>query len=714
MVMAPTVPPPAAPKTSKVETLKAQSQFLREPLASELKQDTTCLSEEGLQLLKFHGSYQQDDRDRRVKGQEKAYQFMLRTRTPGGFVPPQLYLTLDQLADEYGSGTLRATTRQAFQLHGILKKNLKTVMATIIKSMGSTLGACGDLNRNVMAPPAPFKNKPAYDLAWYYANTVADLLTPQTGAYYEIWLDGEKVVSGEEDPAVKAARQTQNNGTLIENSVEPIYGTHYMPRKFKMAVTVPGDNSIDLLTQDVGLVVITNKKGDLQGFNLYVGGGMGRTHNKEETFPRIADPLGYVDKADIYEVVKAIVATQRDYGDRHNRRHARMKYLIEDWGLERFRQVVEQYLGKAIQPLKPLPPLKYQDYLGWHEQGDGKLFVGLPVRNGRVLDRDGFQLKTALREIVERFALPMRVTANMPPWLLERMQAILGDECAAFVQAMEGSAPLDLRVNTFKAKREAVQAAFESLGFACTPTPYSPWGLRLQGKPALNRLEVFTRGDVEVQDEGSQLLALLTDAHRGEMVVDFCAGAGGKTLALGASMRNTGRLYAFDTSGHRLAALKPRLARSGLSNVHPVQIAHERDDRIKRLAGKIDRVLVDAPCSGLGTLRRNPDLKWRQKPESVAELAALQQAILSSAARLLKPGGRLVYATCSVLPEENEATVQAFLEAHSGFEALDAAAELTRLKVPEAAALCQGGQLRLWPQRHSTDGFFAAVLARRA
>ena len=311
-------------------------------------------------------------------------------------------------------------------------------------------------------------------------------------------------------------------------------------------------------------------------------------------------------------------------------------------------------------------------------------------------------------------SLPTRVTANMPPWLLERMQAILGDECAAFVQAMEGSAPLDLRVNTFKAKREAVQAAFESLGFACTPTPYSPWGLRLQGKPALNRLEVFTRGDVEVQDEGSQLLALLTDAHRGEMVVDFCAGAGGKTLALGASMRNTGRLYAFDTSGHRLAALKPRLARSGLSNVHPVQIAHERDDRIKRLAGKIDRVLVDAPCSGLGTLRRNPDLKWRQKPESVAELAALQQAILSSAARLLKPGGRLVYATCSVLPEENEATVQAFLEAHSGFEALDAAAELTRLKVPEAAALCQDGQLRLWPQRHSTDGFFAAVLTRRA
>jgi 16S rRNA (cytosine967-C5)-methyltransferase len=310
-------------------------------------------------------------------------------------------------------------------------------------------------------------------------------------------------------------------------------------------------------------------------------------------------------------------------------------------------------------------------------------------------------------------SLPERVRANMPPWLLERLQSVLGQGLWPFLQAMEEPAPLDLRVNTFKAKREAVLAEFEAQGFPCVSTPHSPLGIRLQGKPALNRLDVFNRGDVEVQDEGSQLLALLTDAHRGEMVVDFCAGAGGKTLALGAAMRNTGRLYAFDTSGHRLAALKPRLARSGLSNVHPVQIAHERDDRIKRLAGKIDRVLVDAPCSGLGTLRRNPDLKWRQKPESVTELAALQQAILASASRLLKPGGRLVYATCSVLPEENEATVQDFLAAHPDFEAVDAAQELARLKVPEAAFLCEGGHLRLWQHRHGTDGFFAAVIVRR-
>jgi 16S rRNA (cytosine967-C5)-methyltransferase len=216
---------------------------------------------------------------------------------------------------------------------------------------------------------------------------------------------------------------------------------------------------------------------------------------------------------------------------------------------------------------------------------------------------------------------------------------------------------------------------------------------------------------VEVQDEGSQLLALLLDAKRGEMVCDFCAGAGGKTLAIGASMRSTGRLYAFDTSGHRLEALKPRLARSKLSNVHPAAIAHERDDRIKRLSGKMDRVLVDAPCSGLGTLRRNPDLKWRQSPQSVAELTVKQTSILASAARLLKSGGRLVYATCSLLPEENEAIAQAFSAAHPEFTPLSVSETLQALKVTDAASLCtaDGLYLRLWPHLHASDGFFAAA-----
>ncbi|AFZ19319.1 sulfite reductase, ferredoxin dependent [Allocoleopsis franciscana] len=410
MVNSPTSP--SVQKRSKNEALKERSNYLREPVATELLQDTTRFTEDAIQILKFHGSYQQDNRDNRAKGQEKDYQFMLRTRSPGGFIPPELYLTLDRLSQEYGNHTLRATTRQGFQIHGILKKNLKTVFASIIRSMGSTLGACGDLNRNIMAPPAPYKNRPEYQYAWEYANHIADLLTPQTGAYYELWLDGEKVISAEEAPEVKAARERNLNGTNLPDPEEPIYGQHYMPRKFKIAVTVPGDNSIDLYTQDVSLVVITNKKGKLEGFNVLAGGGLGRTHNKEDTFVRMADAIGYVSKEDVYDLVKAIVATQRDYGDRANRRHARMKYLLQDWGVEKFTAKVEEYFGKKIAPYKPLPAFKYQDYLGWNEQGDGKLFLGISVENGRVKDEGTFRLKSALREIVQQYSLPMRLTGN--------------------------------------------------------------------------------------------------------------------------------------------------------------------------------------------------------------------------------------------------------------------------------------------------------------
>jgi len=316
---------------------------------------------------------------------------------------------------------------------------------------------------------------------------------------------------------------------------------------------------------------------------------------------------------------------------------------------------------------------------------------------------------------IDRTTLPEKLRHNLPDWLAGALREALGDEFWPLVEALDKPAPLDLRVNTLKARREEAQAALAGGGIAAAPTPYSPWGLRVEGKPALNKAAAFTEGLVEVQDEGSQLLALLTDARRGEMVVDFCAGAGGKTLALGAAMRNTGRLYAFDVSGHRLDALKPRLARSGLSNVHPVQIAHERDERIKRLAGKIDRVLVDAPCSGLGTLRRNPDLKWRQSPQAVAELQDKQRRILAAAARLLKPGGRLVYATCSLLAAENEEIVRSFdAEMGGEFEALPVQGLLEAARVGGAADLVAGPWLRLWPHRHQTDGFFAAAWCRRA
>ncbi len=306
-------------------------------------------------------------------------------------------------------------------------------------------------------------------------------------------------------------------------------------------------------------------------------------------------------------------------------------------------------------------------------------------------------------------AQPEAVRADLPDWLYETLAAQFGvDETLALAQALNGAAPLDLRVNVLKADREAVLRQLGEDGIAAEAGRLSPMAIRLKDKPALNKHPLFLDGAVEVQDEGSQLLGLLLDPKRGEMVADFCAGAGGKTLLLGALMKNSGRLYAFDVSDKRLANLKPRLARSGLSNVHPARIEHERDMKIRRLAGKMDRVLVDAPCSGLGTLRRNPDLKWRQSAASVAEINVKQAAILASAATLVRPGGRLVYATCSLLTAENDAIVDAFLAAHPGFTPLPAGEILAKQGITLA-----GDRLQLLPQRHGTDGFYAAVLEKQ-
>lgn len=298
---------------------------------------------------------------------------------------------------------------------------------------------------------------------------------------------------------------------------------------------------------------------------------------------------------------------------------------------------------------------------------------------------------------------------DLPDWLYEKLLAQWGEaEVASLAQALNQPAPLDLRVNELKANRKAVLERLQADGLAAEEGRFSPMAIRLAEKPALARHPLFIEGAIEVQDEGSQLLGLLLAPKRGEMVADFCAGAGGKTLLLGALMRNTGRLYAFDISEKRLANLKPRLARSGLSNVHPVRIESERDIKVKRLAGKMDRVLVDAPCSGLGTLRRNPDLKWRQTPEGVAELTVKQASILAAAARLVKPGGRLVYATCSPLQEENDAVVDAFLVAHPEFRVVPVARELERLGWQG-----QDERLQLLPHVHGTDGFYASILERQ-
>ncbi len=390
----------------KLEELKLTSDYLREPLASELENEASHFTNAAVQILKFHGSYQQSNRDHR----HRDWGMMLRLRSPGGRIPAQLYLALDKLADRYGNGTLRATTRQAFQLHGIPKQDLRTVLGTIVRNLGSTLSACGDINRNVMAPAAPYATA-SYPAARRLADDVAALLTPQAamGAYLDLWVDGDMRYRLRSTPKVrKVNRQAGPPAVHSGDGEEPLYGSRYLPRKFKVGVTVPGDNSIDLLTQDVGLVVSTDTLGRLVGVNVYVGGGMGRTHNKEETFARIAEPLGYVQGNQVLDLVKAIVALQRDHGDRTSRRHARLKYLIHDRGMAWFKACLTNYFHGDILPLRKESTRRQNHYLGWQRQGDGLWFVGLPVLTGRVAG----PLKETLGDLVKRYQLEVRLTPN--------------------------------------------------------------------------------------------------------------------------------------------------------------------------------------------------------------------------------------------------------------------------------------------------------------
>ncbi|AAP99874.1 MULTISPECIES: NADPH-dependent assimilatory sulfite reductase hemoprotein subunit [Prochlorococcus] len=396
---------------SKFEQFKADSNYLKEPLASELKNESNHFSNDAVQLLKFHGSYQQDNRENRKKGLDKDWQMMLRLRSPGGYIPAELFVALDDLSNRFGNKTLRATTRQAFQMHGIRKENLKEVISTIVKSMGSTLAACGDINRNVMAPAAPY-NKGGYPAARKLANEIADLLIPLTaeGTYLELWADGDLTYKICPSKKVQDTRKQQfSKGLFSGDSQEPLYGSTYLPRKFKCAVTVPGDNSVDLLTHDIGLVAFTKNNGELKGCNVYVGGGMGRIHNTETTFARIADPLGYIDAKDVLSLVQSILTLQRDFGNRKLRKNARMKYLLHNKGLKWFKnKLISKYFFKGLQEIHPEPTTRLKDYLGWNKQSKGLYFVGIPLISGRLSG----DIKEIIRCVVEKYQLEIRLTPN--------------------------------------------------------------------------------------------------------------------------------------------------------------------------------------------------------------------------------------------------------------------------------------------------------------
>jgi len=396
-------------KLNPIEITKLNSNGLRFPLVDELATDNIYINDDAYTILKYHGSYMQDDRDQRKRGQEKKYSFMLRLKMPAGECTPELYRTLDDLSRDYGIDNLRATTRQTFQIHGIMKGNLKHVIKTLMKIGSSGVGGCGDINRNVNCTPAPLKSK-IYSDARKYAKLAAELFKPSGGAFTEIWLDGEKQVTMEywrkdlgefNIPEMQLA--DNGKGIVLNHPEEPLYGDLYLPKKYKMGVTVAGDNSIDVYTNDVGIVLIPDSNGETKGFNILVGGGLGRTHNKENTFARAASPLGFVLKDEFAEVTKAILAALRDHGNREIRANSRLKYLVHTLGDDKFRALVQSYMDAEIKPWHPMPEWKYSDWMGWHEQGDGKWFLGINVEQGRIKDEGELKLKTVLRLIVDKY-----------------------------------------------------------------------------------------------------------------------------------------------------------------------------------------------------------------------------------------------------------------------------------------------------------------------
>jgi sulfite reductase (ferredoxin) len=406
-------------KLSPVEVTKAASNYLAGNIAEELRDGNEFVSKENTNLLKHHGTYQQDDRERRAEaradgaaGKAKFYSFMVRTAIPGGrLTSDQLLAELD-LCDELGNTTLRITTRQGLQLHGILKKNLKQAIRRINDVQLTTLAACGDVKRNVMCSPCPYNGDQVHEQMYALAGELVKQLNPRTRAYHQIWLTDDETGESIDVGEIGAFPSHPAGPTLPgDDPVEPIYGKTYLPRKFKLAVGLPGDNSVDVYANDIGLLAIC-ENWNVVGYNLLVGGSFGVTPSAKKTFPAVALPMCYIEADRVVDLCIAIVKVQRDFGNRSDRKVARMKYLIHDWGLDRFRSKVEEYFGDSLAPLKPIPVHGFDDGMGWHEQGDGLLFYGLNVENGRIKDTTRMHLKTALREICTRFRFPLRLTPH--------------------------------------------------------------------------------------------------------------------------------------------------------------------------------------------------------------------------------------------------------------------------------------------------------------
>jgi sulfite reductase (ferredoxin) len=399
---------------SKAEAVKQQSRQLRGNLARDLADTARPFDNAGYGLLKFHGVYQGYDRDsateRKQRGDDKLWQFMVRVRIPGGRLTAAQYLALDALADRHANGTLRITTRQSIQFHGVVKRRLKSTIAEINAALLTTLAACGDVVRTVTTVPAPIRDA-VHERLDADARRLSMHLLPQTGAYHEIWLDGEKLAPPDEAP-------------------DPLYGERYLPRKFKVGLAIPEDNTIDVLTNDLAIVALFDG-GRLLGYNFLLGGGHGMTHNKPETYPRLATAVAFIEPDDLCDAAAAVVRLHRDWGDRTNRRHARLKYVIAEEGEAWARERLSDDLGKTLAPCRPMPDFSVPDHLGWHDQGDGRLYLGLAIASGRIVDDRNSRLRSALREIVARF--------GADPILMPSQDIILGNiapDCRLAITAL--------------------------------------------------------------------------------------------------------------------------------------------------------------------------------------------------------------------------------------------------------------------------------------
>ena len=424
-------------KPNKVELIKENSRYLRGSVEEELLQETPNFSEDNAVMLKAHGMYQQHDRD--VRGGQKLHSFMIRWRIPAGQLSADQYLVLDNLATRYANNTLRLTTRETIQFHGAQKGELRPLLQSIHEILLTSLGACGDVVRNVTACPAPFHNRARVEISGY-ARQISEHFLPRGNAYAEIWLDGEKL---------------DLSGTAEQ--IEPFYGKTYLPRKFKIAMTYQGDNCLDIFTNDVGLVAVVEDE-QLKGFNVLVGGGLGMNHTQPDTFPRLSDPLGFVEPERLLEVLEQIIAVYRDNGDRVSRKHARIKYLIHAWGVERFRAELESRLGYKLAPSVALLPFEHHLHLGWHDQGDGQWFLGLSIENGRIRDTEEVQLKRALAEIAHKFQPSFTITANQ-----DLLITNLPPEAQLPVETI-------LRAHGVRLPRELSQVRMHSMACVALPT----------------------------------------------------------------------------------------------------------------------------------------------------------------------------------------------------------------------------------------------------